>query len=71
MSLSDIRLSYEESYGQLKDWLDAISKDLTHDALLKGTLTEKREQLAHYEVCMRNHCGLGMGRPYLPTSSAD
>ena len=44
------RLSYDESYNQLKQWLDEVSKSLEAPLPDKGTLVEKQEQLTECQV---------------------
>lgn len=44
------RMSYDESYRQLKQWLDEVSKESGSEMPLRGTLSEKREHLSHYQV---------------------
>lgn len=46
----DFRLSYDEAYTQLKQWLDAVSKEVEAELLPKGTLLEKQEQLTECQV---------------------
>ena len=44
------RLSYDESYNQLKQWLDEVNKSLEAPLPDKGTLVEKQEQLTECQV---------------------
>lgn len=45
-----LRLSYDEAYSQLMQWLEAVEKQLQTEPSPKGTLVEKQEQLDEYQV---------------------
>lgn len=48
--MCSFRLSYDESYNQLRQWLDEVNKMLEAPLPLKGTLVEKQEQLDECQV---------------------
>ena len=47
------RLSYDDAYSQLKQWLDSVKQQIDTDWPFKGTLIEKQEQLEECQVTRR------------------
>jgi len=46
------RLTFEESHTQLADWLKDVEKNLAGDLQLKGTVTEKQEQMQELKAVL-------------------